>query len=85
MRDFIKEYCGDDVKLFEEPSFETAFIGITDAGKAVYDYDLMIEYLVIEDDIDIQEATDIIDQTILNYKDIEEPIILKKMNTKYGF
>ena len=35
----------EEVVLFENYDYSTAFIGISNDNKAIYDYDLMIEYL----------------------------------------
>lgn len=47
---YVKQYLIDeghgDALTFENPSFEDSFIGITHDGRAVYDYERMVEELV---------------------------------------
>lgn len=54
----------EDVIIFSEPSFSDALIGLTDDYNAVYDYDLMIDWLMKHDNMDVDEAADFI-----NYND----------------
>ena len=58
----IMEYAGcEDAKIFCEPSFESAFIGISHDDRAVYDYEKMIEWAVTKYGWTIDEARDFID------------------------
>ena len=50
-----------DALVFENPSYDDAFIGISDTGRAIYDYDLMVECLVAEDGMSAEEAIEFID------------------------
>ena len=36
----------EDVPYFINPDYEDALVGITEDGRAVYDYDKMVEYLM---------------------------------------
>ena len=47
-RDFLAENYGEDVVLFDNPSFDSAIIGITHDNRAVYDYDKMVDSLAGE-------------------------------------
>ena len=58
--ELIESYGYEDVLIFDNPSYEDAFIGITEDGRAVYDYDLMVACLVKEDGMSEEEATDFI-------------------------
>lgn len=44
--EIINEQGLEDVVLFESPSYDSAFIGISHDDRAVYSYDKMVEYLV---------------------------------------
>lgn len=64
---------------FTNPSFGDAIIGVTDDNRVVYDYDLMVESLMKEDDISAEDAIDFIDyNTIraLSYMGEYHPIIV---------
>ena len=50
----------EDVIIFSEPSYDTALIGVTIDNEAVYDYEKMVEYLVQQDGMSYEEATDFI-------------------------
>jgi hypothetical protein len=65
----------DDVIIFSEPSFHNALIGITDDYNAVYDYDLMIEWLMTHEDMDVEEAADFINFNDSFYYGEHYPVI----------
>ena len=50
----------DDVIIFSNPSYDDAFVGITTNGQAVYDFDRMVEWLMVHEDMSEEEATDFI-------------------------
>lgn len=51
----------EEILLFDNPSYVSAFIGVSDDGKAIYDFDLMVECLIKEDDIDASSAIEFIE------------------------
>lgn len=59
---YIEEEGYEDVVIFDNPSYNNAFIGITTDFRAVYDYDKMIDCLLEEYPFwDEQEAIDYIE------------------------
>lgn len=60
MKQFIEDIGYESVTLFEDPSYDTACIGISEDGRAVYDYDLMVEYLIETDGMTDEDAEDFI-------------------------
>ena len=50
--DILIEKGYDDVIVFCNPDYETALIGLSDKYQAVYDYYLMVEYLIKNHDMD---------------------------------
>ena len=48
--DRIMEAGYEDVLLFTDYSYDDALIGVTEDGRAVYDYDKMVEWLMEEED-----------------------------------
>ena len=55
------EYFGyDDVLVFENPSYDSAFIGVSEDNRAVYDYDKMVLWLMDKDKMTAEEAVDFI-------------------------
>lgn len=64
--------------IFDNPSYDSAIIGISEDERVIYDYDKMINYLVTEDDMTIEEASDFISyNTIRSLPYVENhPIIM---------
>lgn len=44
--DKLREYTDEPVVVFDNLDYDSALIGITEDNRAVYDYDLMIKYLM---------------------------------------
>lgn len=65
----------DDVIVFRNPDYTTALIGLTENHNAVYDYDLMVEWLVENEDMDFEEATDFISYNSSYYYGENYPVI----------
>ena len=75
-RELLLDWGFDDVIIFEDPSYEGALIGVTWDNRAVYDYDLMVESLMKEDNMTEEEAADYISYNAsYNYGD-KSPIIM---------
>ena len=68
----------EDVILFDEPDYADAFIGISEDGRAVYDYDLMVKSLV-DDGMTEEEAVEFIDYNIIGFKTDRGPTIVYRM------
>ena len=51
----------EDVVIFENPSFETAFVGVSHDNRAIYDYDYMVEDLMLNDGMSMEDAIEFID------------------------
>lgn len=63
--DWFSEYGYDEPVLFENPSYASAFIGTDSEGRAIYDYNLMVEYLVQEEHMTEDDAVDFISYNTL--------------------
>lgn len=77
--DILVDKGYEDVIVFRDPSYDTCLIGLTDDYNAVYDYDLMIEWLIEHENMDFEEAADFIDYNDSFYCGEHYPIIY------YGF
>lgn len=79
IRDFIAEEH-PEAYVFNLPSFDNAILGITDDGRVIYSYDLMIDELSKDIHITPQEAQEFIDYNTLRSMEyinlIHRPIIL---------
>ena len=80
LKDLIKGVYSDDceVLLFDTPSYADAFIGISTDGRAVYNYDKMIEFLEKEDSMEYDEAAEFVNYNTLRalpYMGSNAPIV----------
>ena len=75
---YIENGGYESVKIFEDPSYETAFVGMTSDYKPVYDYDKMLDFLKERHGMTIDEAMDFIAFND-SFRDSDTPIILYKV------
>ena len=72
----------EDVIVFSGDSFDDALIGISEDNRAIYDYDLMVEWLMREDGMTSEEAMEWIDYNTIRslpYVGDKGPIIMFKI------
>ena len=83
LRDFIAEEHEEAV-VFNIPNYDNAIVGLSDDGRIIYDYELMIKELTNDTALTEEEAIQFIDyNTIQTLPHIEEqvrPIILFNSN-----
>lgn len=60
IKEILVENGYENSVVFENPDYADAFVGFTHDGKAVYDYDKMIDCLKAEEDMDYDDAVDFI-------------------------
>ena len=72
----ISELTDEQVVVYSNPSYETAFIGITEDNRAVYSYSKMIEYLVETDGCTADEAAEFIEYNTLGSSFDQGPIVV---------
>lgn len=79
LRDYIAEEH-EEAAIFNVPSYDNAIVGLSDDGRVIYDYDLMVKELTNDTALTEDEAIQYIDyNTIRTLPYIEEqvrPIIL---------
>lgn len=46
IKKYVEEHGVEGALVFSEPAYETAFVGLSSTGLAVYDYDKMVQYLI---------------------------------------
>ena len=69
----------EDVIIFENYSYDDALIGVTDDGRAVYDFDRMVRWLVDTEGFTDEEAIEWIEYNTIRalpYMGEEAPIIM---------
>lgn len=73
----------EDVIIFKDEGYDDAFVGISHDGRAIYDFDLMVEWLCKYDDMSITEAIEWIEYNTvrsLPYIGEKSPIILYRID-----
>ena len=61
VKELIKEYEYEDIIIFSSPDYASAFVGISEDNRAVYDFDKMVEHLMKEDGMTDIEAIEFIE------------------------
>ena len=72
----------EDIIIFSGDSYDDALIGVSDDGRAIYDYDLMIEWLMVNDnmtDVDAMEWIDYNTIRSLPYVGDKAPIVMHRL------
>lgn len=82
VKDIIVDAGYEDVIVFENPSYDEAFIGVTSDNRAVYDYYKMIDWLVKKEGMNWDEAADFISYNDSFYYGEGYPIILYNLTTE---
>ena len=78
----ILESGFEDVIIFSNYSFDDALIGVSEDYRAVYDFDLMVEWLMNEENISDVEAIEYIEYNTIRslpYIGDKAPIIMYKV------
>lgn len=61
IKELIADYEYEDITIFSNPDYASAFIGISEDNRAVYDYDKMVEFLMDKDGMTDIEAIEFIE------------------------
>lgn len=73
-------YISEDALRFENPSFDNSIVAVDYDGRLIYDYDLMVEELMSQDDMSGEEAVDFISYNTLRSLDYitdkKKPIVI---------
>lgn len=81
IKELIADYEYEDVIIFSHPDYASAFIGVSEDNRAVYDYDKMVKYLMDKDDMTDIEAIEFVEyNTIRSLPYFENaPIIIHNL------
>lgn len=82
VREKLEEEGYQDVVIFENYSYDSAFIGVSSEGRAVYDFDLMVKWLMDTEGFSETDAIEWIEYNTLRalpYFDGAAPIVLYRM------
>lgn len=72
----------EDVIILKDYSYDSALIGVSDDGKAIYDYEMMIEWLIEEEGWTIGESVEWLEYNCLRaipYMGDRAPIIMHRL------
>lgn len=72
----------EDITIFSNCSYDDALIAVTDDGRAVYDYDLMVKWLMDEEGWDEMDAIEWIEYNTIRalpYMGDEAPVIIHRL------
>lgn len=59
-RQILLDMGYEDSIIFENPDYDSAIVGVSDNGEVIYDFDKMVEHLMVEEDMTAEEAADFI-------------------------
>lgn len=72
----------EDVIIFSGDSYDDALIGVSEDGRAIYDFDLMVEWLMKQDNMDEISAIEWIEYNTIRslpYVGDKAPIVMFKV------
>lgn len=82
-------YISEDALRFENPSFDNSIVAVDYDGRLIYDYDLMVEELMRQDNMSGEEAIDFISYNTLRSLDYmtdkKKPIVIMERIRNNGF
>lgn len=79
VRELIEDHEYENVIIFSNPDYASAFMGISEDGRAVYDYEKMIDYLMEKENWSDNEAVEFIEYNTIRalpYMGSSAPIII---------
>lgn len=81
IKKLIEELGYEEVLLFESPSYDEAFMGLTEDRRAVYDYYDMVQCLVESDGMTEEEAEDFIQYNTIRALPYYEnhPVVMRRL------
>ena len=83
LKRMVSDAGHEDALVFENPSYDGAFVGVSHDGRAIYDYDMMVVSLMEEDGMTEEEAVEFIDYNTLRalpYFGEKAPIVMFKID-----
>lgn len=83
VKDYICDMGFEDTIVIDGEAYADAFVGVTMEGIAIYDYEMMVEGLVIHDGMTDEEAREWIDFNIIGAYIQNGPMIINIGNEAY--
>lgn len=72
----------EGITIFKDDSYDDALIGVSEDGRAIYDFDLMVEWLMKTDNITSEEAIEWIEYNTIRslpYAGQGAPIVMYRL------
>lgn len=82
-RQLLVDLGYEEAVIFDNPDYDAAIIGVSSDDRVIYDYDLMIECLMIDEGMSMEDAIDFIDYNTLRalpYAGSDGPIVMYKLD-----
>ena len=79
-KELIESEGYENVVVYENPSYDGALIGVDACNRAVYDFDLMVDWLVKTEGMDEDEAAEFIEYNIISGE--KAPIVVYPINAE---
>lgn len=79
LKEKLEDNMYEDTVIFEDYSYEDAFVGVSEGGRAIYDYDLMVKWPVDQKGFSEESAVEWIEFNTLRalpYMGDMRPIIM---------
>lgn len=80
----IRDLLPEDTLVFDNMSYDNSIIGTTFDGRAIYDYDLMVEEFMEDENCSFEEAVDWVEYNTLRslpYAGKGAPLVVSNMWT----
>ena len=81
-REILCDMGYEDAIIFDNPSYDSAIIGISTDGNVIYDYDEMVRHLQIVENMTEEESVDFIDYNTIRslpYAGEGAPIVIYRI------
>lgn len=82
LKEKLLELGYEDTVILKNPSYTSAIIGISSNGNLIYDYELMVNYLMEQEHMTQEDAVEFIDYNTIraiSYMGEFKPIIMNKI------
>lgn len=82
-RQLLVDLGYEEAVIFNNPDYDAAIIGISSDNRVIYDYDLMIECLMLDEGMSMEEAMDFIDYNTIRalpYSGPDGPIVMSRLD-----
>ena len=79
IKQWLCDQGNEESVVFENPDYVSAIIGVSEDGRVIYDYNLMIESLMKSDNMTYDEASEFIDYNTIRalpYMGEKTPIVM---------